>query len=68
MVGSSEISDVSKQVLLLRLSVVGANFLKEKSRVETPGTDERQSRREREQKKKRAREGDLRYAKCIDCV
>lgn len=68
MVGFSEISDASEQVLLLRLSIVGANFLKEKPRVETPATDERQGRIEREQEKKRPCEGDSCYAKCIDCV
>lgn len=68
MVGSSEISDASKQVLLLRLSIAGANFFLKKPPVETPATDERQSRIEREQEKKRAFEGDSCYAKCIDSV
>lgn len=68
MVGSSEISDASKQVLHLRLSIADANFLKEKPRVEIPATDERQSRIEREQDRKRACEGDSCYAKCIDCM
>lgn len=58
----------AKQVLLLRLSTVVANFLKEKPRVETPATDERRSRIEREQEQKSACEGDSCYAKCIDCV